>query len=82
MTIKQCIKNGWKIEKNSGSPYRSMDVNIGFENDGIEDETQFLINSYDVNELTQLYSDFCKENNIPNNTVTYITIVQFYEEKA
>lgn len=83
MTIKQCIKEkGWQMESDTEPPYRSMDVSIGFQTDGFADETQFHINTYDVNELTELYSEFCKENNIPKNTVTSISIVQLYEEKA
>lgn len=83
MTINQCIKDrGWQMESSTATPYRSMDVNIGFINDGNADETQFHVNAYDVNELERLFSDFCKENNTPKNTVTSITIMQLYEEKA
>lgn len=83
MTIKQYIKEkGWQMESDTELPYRSMDVDISFQTDGIADETQFHINAYDVNELTELFSEFCKENNIPNNTVTSINIVQIYAKKA
>ncbi len=83
MTVKQCVKEkGWQIESDTEILYRSMDVSIGFENNGVVDETQFHINVYDVNELTELFSEFCKENNVPKNTVTSITVVQLYEEKA
>lgn len=83
MTIKQYIKEkGWQMECDTELPYRSMDVDISFQTDGIADEAQLHINAYDVNELTELFSEFCKENNIPNNTVTSINIVQIYEEKA
>lgn len=84
MTIKQCIKeNGWQIDAdNEGNINRSMDVDIDFENNGIMDETQFRITSYDVEELSGLFADFCKENNISANTVESITIVHFYQEKV
>ncbi|WP_097006515.1 hypothetical protein [Lacrimispora amygdalina] len=82
MTIKQCIsKNGWQINTDTSQPYRSMDVSVNFNNGGL-DETQFTINSYNVDELTKLFLEFCKENNIRQNTVTSITIVRVYEEKA
>ena len=82
MTIKQCInKNGWQVDIDTSQPYRSMDVNVNFNNDGL-DETQFIINSYDVDELTKLFLEFCKENNIRQNTVTSITIVKVHEGKA
>lgn len=54
-----------------------MSVDIGFVNDdGREDETQMDINAYDEQELSKLFTSFCKENKFPINTVTYVTIVQ------
>lgn len=55
MTIKQCINEyGWQVNTDTSQPYRSMDVSVNFDNDGL-DETQFTINSYDVDELTKLF---------------------------
>ncbi len=82
MTIKQIIKEkGWQMETDVNIPYRSMDVNICFQAGGIADETQLCINAYDVNELEELFSEFCKENNIPKNAVISVNIVQLYYGK-
>lgn len=63
-------------------------VNIGFLNSRkSEDEVQFDIQRVDTNdgikELSALFSDFCKENGFPNNTVQYVAVVKSastYEE--
>lgn len=45
--------------------------NIGFRNsDGDEDETQF--HASDLEELEELWSDFCKENSFWENSVAYV----------
>lgn len=77
MNIKQFIKkHGWQME-NTSKQGRAMSVDIGFVNDeGREDETQMDINAYDEQELSKLFTAFCKENKFPINTVTYVTIVQ------
>lgn len=83
MTMKQCInKNGWQVNTDTSQPYRSMDVDVTFYNNGTLDETQFLIGSYNVDELTELFSEFCMENNIPKNTVVNIIVVRVYEKAA
>lgn len=83
MTVKQCIsKYGWQINTDTSQPYRSMDVEVTFYNNGTLDETQFLIGSYNVDELTKLFSGFCNENNIPKNTVVSITVAKVYEKAA
>lgn len=84
MTIKQCIKKrGWGTDIDLNVPHRSMEVDIVFMNDeGREDETEFCINAYDVNELDELFTEFCKENGLKRNTVTNIIIVRTYEETA
>ena len=77
MTIRQCLKrNGWqqecKLEK-----CRVMNVDICFINDEQRfDETQFSINAYDVDELDNLFTDFCKENGFKRNTVYNVVIVE------
>ena len=77
MTIKQYIKKyGWEIECNP-QMCRAMSVNIGFINDeNREDQTQLDIMAYDEGELSNLFKDFCRENRFPQNTVTYVGIVQ------
>ena len=82
MTIKQYFSSGgkWDIQCSTGIPYRAMSVNVGFLNDrNEEDEVQFDIHAYDVNELCQLFNDFCRENNFPANTVMYIAVVETAE---
>lgn len=50
---------------------------VNYQGDGIaNDETQFRAES--VDELEELYEDFCKENNLPADTVTYAEIVHEY----
>lgn len=77
MTIKQFImKHGWQMECDS-KPGRAMSVDIGFlDHRKMEDETQMDINAYDEQELSELFADFCKENQFPINMVTCVAIVQ------
>lgn len=97
MTIKECLetqlnrlseknrrnaKMGWQAECEILPLAKSMTVDIDFDNDGIDDETQFVIEPYNVAELTSLYQDFCKETGIKSNTVTSITIVKMHEQQA
>lgn len=76
MTIKECItKYGWQTECNTGS-CRAMSVDVDFLNNlKLLNEVQLDINAYDADELSDLFADFCKENNFPTNTVVSITIV-------
>lgn len=54
------------IVTSGGGTYR-----IGFINsDGVEDETEY--SAFNLNELMELYSCFCKENGFKQNTVTYV----------
>lgn len=82
-TIKQVFKeNG--IDSEGGPMSRTMTdavYNIGFINsNGNEDETQFDIHGTrtikeTLDELTELFKDFCKENGYKTNKVRYITYV-------
>ncbi len=79
MTIKNVIKlQGWQAECDTQGS-RSMDVQVAFLNGTVIDETEFCIRSYDEEELNALFRDFCKENGLPNNTVTGVYIVRAYE---
>ena len=80
MTIKEYIKKSdWQYECET-KPCRYMNVDVNFlNNEKAEDETQFSIRAYDVEELDQLFNDFCKENGFNRNTVTCIAIVQMAE---
>lgn len=54
-----------------------MSVNIGFMNDeNREDQTQLGIMAYDEDERSDGFKDFCHENRFPQNTVTYVGVVQ------
>ena len=47
----------------------------GYQPDGIaNDETCFIADS--INDLEELYRDFCKENNFPQDTVVYVNPVE------
>lgn len=81
-TVKQWIKEyGWQVECDMSVPFRSMDVDIDFEVDGSTDEVQFTIKPWDVNELAELFRNFCKESNYPANSVTSVTVVATYPEQ-
>lgn len=81
MTIKECVRiNGLQSEV-SGSLKRYQTVDVGFVNsDGKDDETQFDVRNVfrkeGIEELSQLFSCFCKENGFQSNTVSSITIVR------
>ena len=83
MTVKEFVeKNGWyfNVENNDGSFWN---VNIGFVNstDDNDDETTFSISAYDVDELEELFYDFCEENELANNTVTYVSVVEIADNE-
>lgn len=81
MTIKTLIKKqGW-IRSVETKPCRAITVAIDFLNHGDLDQTEFCINAYNVNELHDLYQQFCKEERIPQNTVQEIIIVAYHMEK-
>lgn len=80
MTIKNAVKAG-KIGAQlcySTPLCRAMIVHACFlNNEKQEDETSFdlMINKNAINELDELYAEFCKENDLKRNTVTSITVV-------
>lgn len=81
MTVKECAKKkGIVLDHiNEIKTYQSVDVNF-INSEGIDDEVEFdvcqVLTKSGINELSILFSDFCKENNFKNNTVTCITIVK------
>jgi len=77
MTVKQWIKkHGWQRDCDARR-CRYMSVDVGFVNsEGREDETQLDIGAYDMEELSSLFADFCRENKFPQNTVHGVTIVK------
>ena len=78
MTVKECIaKNGWGVGEEAIDK-KAWNVDIGFINSETErdDETEFSITAYNDTELEELFVTFCKENQIADNTVTYISVVE------
>lgn len=81
MKLKKYIKEkGWQTSC-APKPCRAMKVDVGFVADGEMQETQFEIRAYDADELEELFSEFCKENVFPQNTVCSVTIVEFGETR-
>lgn len=82
MTFKQYInKYGLQYDCEPGL-HRAISVIIAFiNNEEQSDETEFsvMIGENVINELNELFSEFCKENNFPRNTVTYVAIVRAAE---
>lgn len=78
MTVKQYIKNhGWQDETTTLGAHRYMSVDVDFlDANKKEQETQFDIHSYDLDELANLFHEFCLENRFPLNQVIGITIVK------
>ena len=77
MTIRQYMKRyGWQNDCGSEED-KAMNVEVYFINNEQKfDETQFSINAYDVDELDELFSEFCKENGLKRDTVYNIVIVE------
>lgn len=76
MTVKEHIKqNGWNMETNIGTGDRVASVNVGFDNNGREDETQFDITILDCDELQKLFEEFCKEEGCKADSVLYVDVV-------
>ena len=46
------------------------------------DETEFVINPYDADDLSELFDNFCEENSLANDTVDNIIVSCCYEEEA
>ena len=76
MTVREFIETkGWGFEASLHHHY--MTVRIQFINsDNREDETEFDIFAYDVDELISLFETFCKENNFTTDTVTDVYVVK------
>lgn len=80
MNVKEWIKkNGLQMEVHDLKRHQVVD--IGFINsDGNEDETEFNVSSIGtkagVNELSQLFAHFCKENKFKTNTVISVIVVK------
>lgn len=89
MTIKQFIKKYGVDIDCALMPHRWGEMIVFFDNtrDDREDSTSFDIEhpltADGANELSELYSDFCKEENIAANTVSGISlncVAESYDE--
>lgn len=65
------------IGKEASETEFPCDINIGFQNGGHKDETQFTADNMD--DLYALWIDFCSENGINPASVTYIQPVPLKE---
>ena len=80
MTVKQAFKKLQASETLSRSLYNSM-FDINFINDKkTVDEVEFTVSGTHslkeiCKELSELFSNFCKENKLPTKSVTSITYV-------
>lgn len=77
MTVIQYIETcGWSIaseQKESG--YMSVDINF-LNPEEKEDQTEFDIHSFNIEELSDLFAAFCRENKMRADTATCVTVVQ------
>ena len=83
MTVKGFVEsNGWSLNFND-SVGKFWNIDIGFVNseDGREDETEFSISAYDLDELDDLFREFCKENSLDDDAVIYVNVVETAEDE-
>ncbi len=84
MTIREVLKrSGWQLECPVSKVIRFANVDVDFGTDGEPDEAQFTIKhpftKAAEDELTTLFTAFCKENNYSTNTVISVTVVSTAE---
>lgn len=57
--------------------HNAMTVQIGFLTPGAEsDETEFCITSWNAQELSELFREFCNENGFENAHIQYVSVVR------
>lgn len=75
MTIGDWIKaNGWNFDCCGKKTGKVMTVDISFTHSNVYDETSFDINAYDLAELTNLFQEFCEENDLSDILVTNVRV--------
>lgn len=52
----------WGVYCDIPDEHSAMTVQVGFSHRDEADETEFCINSWDSQELNELFDDFCREN--------------------
>lgn len=74
--VEKYFKKGkWNWETSCDEPFRVFTVQLSFIADGEEDETEFCIYAFNIKELSDLFSVFCKENGFKNVEVYKISVV-------
>ena len=77
MYLNQIKNTPWVLECDMTDPFRAMTVQIGFSHKENEmDETEFCIDTFNVQELAELFDVFCKENNFKDVKVNSVSIVR------
>ena len=67
----------WGIYCDIQENHSVMTVQIGFSHsESASDETEFCINAWDKQELSELFSSFCSENGFDCVSVQYVSIVR------
>ena len=70
----------WQSECDMQTPYRVMTVQIGFSHtECSSDEVEFCIAAWNVKELSELFTTFCRENHFKKVEITGISIVRVAE---
>lgn len=77
MSVEACVlSNGWNCECNIRPSDKFTIVHVEFiNNKKTEDAVSFDIEKFNIKELTELFSEFCKKNKFANDTVTSVSIV-------
>lgn len=77
MYLNQIKSTPWVLECDMTDPFRAMTVQIGFSHRENEtDETEFCIDTFNDQELAELFDAFCKENDFEDVKVNSISIVR------
>lgn len=77
MYLEQIKSTPWFLECDMTNPFQAMTVQIGFSHKENEtDETEFCIDTFNPQELAELFDVFCKENNFKEVKVNSVSIVR------
>ena len=67
----------WGVYCDIPDGHSAMTVQIGFSHTGAEfDETEFCITSWNAQELSELFREFCNENGFGNAHIQYVSVVR------
>ena len=77
MYLNQIKSTPWEWVCDMTDSFRAMTVQIGFSHRENEtDETEFCIDTFNDQELAELFDAFCKENDFEDVKVNYISVVR------